>query len=162
MSVSLNTLAYYRKACCVRWPATQMRHFSQHNLYKGSITLGVEAIDKNIFLAIGLSHRHLRNIDCLSFVMCPLLAPVLIVNRLLFFFFCCGYLQNYCSKQGRWYAPLSSLYYLDVYGLSRLCLVDTFSYESRYSWAKGAKSCGRLGNLSTSLKHKKNDLPSLI
>ncbi len=34
------------------------------------------------------AHRHLSNIDCLSFVMCPLLAPVLVVNRLLFFFFC--------------------------------------------------------------------------
>jgi hypothetical protein len=40
-------------------------------------------------------HRHLRNIDCLSFVMCRLLVPVLIVNRLLFFFFHCGHLQNY-------------------------------------------------------------------
>jgi hypothetical protein len=41
-----------------------------------------------------LHHRHLRNIDCLSFVMCWLLGPVLIVNRLLFFlfFFCCGQL----------------------------------------------------------------------
>ncbi len=50
--------------------------------------------------------------------MCPLIAPVLIVNKLLFFFFffCCGHLQNYWSKQGRRYAPLSSLYYLDVYG----------------------------------------------
>ncbi len=47
------------------------------------------------------NHRHLRNIDCLSFVMCRLLVPVLIVNRLLFFFFCCGHLQNYWSKQGR-------------------------------------------------------------
>jgi len=37
------------------------------------------------------NHRHLSNIDCLSFVMCLLLAPVLIVNRLLFFFFCCGH-----------------------------------------------------------------------
>jgi hypothetical protein len=62
-------------------------------------------------------HRHLRNIDRLSFVMCPILAPVLIVNRLLFFFFCCGHLQNYWSKQGRRYAPLSSLYYIDVYGV---------------------------------------------
>ncbi len=34
----------------------------------------------------GSTHRHLRNIDSLSFVMCPLLAPVLIVNRLLFLF----------------------------------------------------------------------------
>ncbi len=50
--------------------------------------------------------------------MCPLLALVLIVNRLLFFFFffCSGHLQNYWSKQGRRYMPLSSLYYLDVYG----------------------------------------------
>ncbi len=50
--------------------------------------------------------------------MCPLIAPVLIVNKLpfFFFFFCCGHLQNYWSKQGRRYAPLSSLYYLDVYG----------------------------------------------
>jgi hypothetical protein len=47
--------------------------------------------------------------------MCQLLAPVLIVNRLLFFFFCCGHLQNYWSKQGRRYMPLSSLYCLDVY-----------------------------------------------
>ncbi len=64
------------------------------------------------------NHRLLRNIDCLSFVMCPLLVPVLIVNRLLFFsfFFCCSHLQNYWSKQGRQNAPLSSLYYLDVYG----------------------------------------------
>ncbi len=62
-------------------------------------------------------HRHLSNIDCLSFVVCPLLAPVLIVNRLLFFFFFffCGHLQNYWSKQDRQYVPLSSLYYLDVY-----------------------------------------------
>ncbi len=35
----------------------------------------------------GFIHRHLSYIDCLSFVMCPLLAPVLLVNRLLFFFF---------------------------------------------------------------------------
>ncbi len=69
-----------------------------------------------------LNHRHLRNIDCLSFVMCPLLASVLIINRLLFFFFffCCGHLQNYWSKQGRQCAPLSSLYYLDVYDLNRV------------------------------------------
>ncbi len=60
------------------------------------------------------NHRHLRNIDCLSFVMCLLLALVLIVIRLLFF--CCSHLQNYLSKQGRQNAPLSGLYYLDVYG----------------------------------------------
>ncbi len=68
-----------------------------------------------------VTHRHLRNIDCLSFAMCPLLAPVLIVNRLLFFFFffCCGHLQNYWSKQGRRYAPLSSLYY---YGVTKTSL----------------------------------------
>jgi len=47
--------------------------------------------------------------------MCPILAAVLLVNRLLFFFFCCSHLQNYRSKQGRWYALLSSLYYLDIY-----------------------------------------------
>jgi hypothetical protein len=66
----------------------------------------------------GNNHIHLRNTDCLSFVMCQLLAPVLIVNRLLFFFFFfrCFHLQNYWSKQGRWYTPLISLYYLDVYG----------------------------------------------
>ncbi len=71
---------------------------------------------------IWLHHRHLRYIDCLSFVMCLLLAPVLIVNRLLFsfFFFCCGHLQNYWSKQGRRYVLLSSQYFLDVYGL-HLC-----------------------------------------
>ncbi len=66
--------------------------------------------------AKGHNHRHLRNIDCLSFVMCLLLAPVLIVIRILFFFFCCSHLQNYWSKQGRRYTPLSSLYFLDVYG----------------------------------------------
>ncbi len=50
--------------------------------------------------------------------MCPLLSPVLIVNRLLFFFFFfyCSHLQSYWSKQGMQYVPLSSLYYLDVYG----------------------------------------------
>ncbi len=48
--------------------------------------------------------------------MCPLLGPVLIGNRLLFFFFCCSHLRNYWSKQGRQYVPLSCLYYLDVYG----------------------------------------------
>jgi hypothetical protein len=54
--------------------------------------------------------------------MCRLLAPVLIVHRLhlFFFFFCCGNLQNYWSKQGKRYAPLSSLYYLDVYALHTL------------------------------------------
>ncbi len=79
-------------------------------------------------------HRHLRNIDCPSFVMCPLLALVLIVNRLLFFFFffCCSHLQNYWSKQGRRYAPLSSLYYLDVYG----CIIKIFwsSYDDHHEW----------------------------
>ncbi len=69
------------------------------------------------FIFYHFVHRHLRNIDCLSFVMCRLLAPVLIVNMLLFFFFffCCGHLQNHWSKQGRRYALLSSQYYLDVY-----------------------------------------------
>jgi hypothetical protein len=37
---------------------------------------------------LGRNHRHPSNIDCLSFVMSPLLALVLIVKRLLFFFFC--------------------------------------------------------------------------
>ena len=43
------------------------------------------------------NHRHLRNIDCLSFAMWRLIVPVLIVNRPLFFFFffCCGHLHNY-------------------------------------------------------------------
>ncbi len=35
---------------------------------------------------LGLNHRHLSNIDCLRFVMCPLLVPVF-----LGFFFCCGH-----------------------------------------------------------------------
>jgi len=50
--------------------------------------------------------------------MCPLLAPVLTVNRFFFFyfFFCCGHIQNYWSKEGRQYVPFSSLYYLDFYG----------------------------------------------
>ncbi len=33
------------------------------------------------------THRHLRNIDYLSFVMCHLLVPVLRVNRFFFFLF---------------------------------------------------------------------------
>ncbi len=76
------------------------------------------------FLHMSNFHRHLRNIDCLSFVMCRLLALVLIVNRLLFFFFFsrCSHLQNYWSKQGRRYAPLSSLYYLDVFANFSLTL----------------------------------------
>jgi hypothetical protein len=73
---------------------------------------------KVVFRKVGPCLGHLRNIDYLSCVMCLLLVQVFIVNRLLFFFFffCCNHLQNYWSKQGRWYAPLSSLYYLDVYG----------------------------------------------
>ncbi len=52
-------------------------------------------------------HRYQKaKIDCLSFVMCPLLAQLIIA------FFCCGRLQYYFSKQGRRYAPLSSLYIL--------------------------------------------------
>ncbi len=75
---------------------------------------------RQTLIIISLVHRHLSNIDFLSFVMCPLLVPVKLVNRLLFFFFffCCGCLQNYWNKQGRRYAPLSSLYFLDVYGLA--------------------------------------------
>ncbi len=38
-----------------------------------------------------LNHRHLSNIDCSSFVMCPLL--VLLVIGFFSFFFCCGHLQ---------------------------------------------------------------------
>jgi hypothetical protein len=79
---------------------------------------------------VSLGHRHLSNIDCLTFVMCPLLAPVLIVNRLLFFFFCCGRLQNYWSKQNRQYTPLSSLYLLDVYGPSKIRkLIDICGFQ---------------------------------
>jgi len=49
-------------------------HFSRFRSYK------------TFFPFVSDVHRHLRNIDCLSFVMCRLLAPVLIVNRLLFLF----------------------------------------------------------------------------
>ncbi len=75
------------------------------------------------WFCLGYTHRHLSNIDCLRFVMCPQLLPVLIVIRLLFFFFCCGCLQNHWSKQGRRYVPLSSLYFLDVYGYTLLQLL---------------------------------------
>jgi hypothetical protein len=63
---------------------------------------------------LGYTHRHLSIIDCLSFVVCPLLAPL--VLYFFSFFFCCGHLQYSWSKQGRHYVPLSSLYFLDVYG----------------------------------------------
>ncbi len=43
--------------------------------------------------------------------MCPLLAPVFQG-----FFFAVAINSTKWSKQGRQYAPLSSLYYLDVYG----------------------------------------------
>ncbi len=59
------------------------------------VGFGAFAIKCFTVLIISSKHRHLSNIDCLSFVMCPLLVPVLIVNRLLFFFFYCGCLQNY-------------------------------------------------------------------
>jgi hypothetical protein len=47
--------------------------------------------------------------------MCRLLEPAFIGNKLLYFLFNCGHLQNYKSKQGRQYMPISGLYYLDVY-----------------------------------------------
>jgi len=56
-------------------------------------------------------HRYRKaKIDCLSFVMCPLLAQLIIA--FFFLFFCCSLLQYYFSKQGRQYVPLSSLYIL--------------------------------------------------
>ncbi len=71
-------------------------------------------------LCLELYHRHQSIIDCLSFVMCPLLAPLII--GFFSFFFCCSHLQYYWSKQGRWYVPLSSLYFLDVYELYLIVL----------------------------------------
>jgi len=89
-------------------------------------------------LLIIQTHRHLRNIDYLSFVMCQLLVSVLIVNRFLFFFFCCGHLQNYWNKQGRQHVPLSSLYYLDVYVQAILSIISVdwnivFIVSTKYS-----------------------------
>jgi hypothetical protein len=76
--------------------------------------------------------------------MCPLLAPVLIAIRLLFFLFCCGHLQNYWSKQGRQYVPLCSLYYLHVYGryaqLSSLYYLDVCGIEVSVIFCENSKT----------------------
>ncbi len=81
-----------------------------------------------IWFPFSCMHRHLRIIECKSFVMSPLQATA--NNRLLFFFFCCGHLQNYWSKQGRQYEPLSSLYYLDVNGCMTFLIGTRDTYFS--------------------------------
>ncbi len=35
------------------------------------------ACQKNFTKLVSLAHRYLQNIDCLSFIVCPLLAPLL-------------------------------------------------------------------------------------
>jgi hypothetical protein len=34
-----------------------------------------QAITKGVSTALSLTHRYIKNIDCVSFVVCPLLAP---------------------------------------------------------------------------------------
>jgi hypothetical protein len=67
-------------------------------------------------LKLGLNHRHQSNIDCLSFVMYPLLAQL--KASFLSFFAAAIYSTIEANKAGGTHAPLSSLYLLDVYGLN--------------------------------------------
>ncbi len=64
------------------------------------------------------NHRYLKNIDCLSFVVCPLLAPHL--PRHFPFFAAATNSTNETNKAGNT-SHLSVYLSLDVYGRDRLC-----------------------------------------
>jgi hypothetical protein len=57
------------------------------------------SFDKGLTPTEGKKHRHLSNIDCLSFVVCPLLAP-LIIGFFSFFFAAAIYSTNEANKAG--------------------------------------------------------------
>ncbi len=57
-------------------------------------------------------HRYLKNIDCSSFVMCPLLAP----HLPFFAFFAAATNSTYETNKAGKHMPLISLSFLDVCG----------------------------------------------
>ncbi len=75
--------------------------------------------ENGTMLPTSRDHRYLKNIDCLSFVVCPLLAPHLLRHCPSF---AAAINSTNDSKQGRLCMPLSSLYYLDVYGRDQTCI----------------------------------------
>jgi len=72
------------------------------------------------------NHRYPKNIDCLSFVMCLLLAPHL---PRAFFAFLLRPLTVLMKQKGSQYMPLISLSFLDV------CGPNTSNYASSFCWS---------------------------
>ncbi len=62
------------------------------------LTKGIVQLNRLHFLMGCFTHRHLSIIDCLSFVMCPLLAPLVIV--FFSFFVAVVYSTNEANKAG--------------------------------------------------------------
>jgi hypothetical protein len=72
--------------------------------------------------------------------MCQILAPVLIVNRLLFFFFFLS-LRPFTELLKQTRQALSSLYYLDVYGVTspNVAKTSTVLYQVNFNSTLGIR-----------------------
>ncbi len=67
-----------------QWVSTGQLYFKNfYNLFSDFFN-GTARL-KNVNNCLNTNHRHLSNIDCLSFVMCPLLTP-LVIGFFSFFF----------------------------------------------------------------------------